>query len=328
MNRDGHLDLVVTELLRTKLYFGAGDGTFTDSGWAPEAPTVPMPDGRKRVLEPYAAIFDATGNGKVDVLHAGTFYRWHQKRGEMVRIKNAVELPNADASPCDYDRDGLVEVYLVNCEKYAEKEARNENVWFDDERTNGRANMLFRNLGGGRFKNVTKQANASPGFGRTFATNWFYANDDEWPDLFGANEFGRNVFLINQGDGTFREADDVDPVFGGFSMGVSSRDMDGDGRADLYVSNMYSKAGQRVYHQLDLEVYPDSARRMFMASVMGNRLYTAGADLTFENPSAYSGGYAVGWGFSGALFDVDLDGWLDGYAPCGYISVDRTKPDG
>ena len=328
VDHDTHLDLLVTEMLRTRLYLGNGDGTFTANDWKPRAPMVKLPNGQARVLEPYATIFDADGNGKVDVLHAGTLYTWSDKRNEMVRLRTDAKLPNADASLCDYDRDGLVDLYFVNSGKFPKKEDRRENVFFDDERTNGRANQLFRNMGGGRFKNVTKAAHASPGFGRTFATTWFYANDDDWPDLFGANEFGRNVFLINQGDGSFREVDDVDPVFGGFSMGVTSGDMDGDGRADLYVSNMYSKAGQRVYHHLDLDIYPENARRMFVASVTGNRLYSSRGDLTFEDARAYAGGYAVGWGFSGAMFDFDLDGWLDVYAPCGYISVDRTKPDG
>ena len=67
---------------------------------------------------------------------------------------------------------------------------------------------------------------------------------------------------------------------------------------------------------------------MFIASVTGNRVYRSRGDLTFENLSASSGGYAVGWGFSGATFDADLDGWLDLYAPCGYISLDPDKPDG
>lgn len=325
VNGDGHLDLLVTELLNSRLYWGQGDGSFTASGWEPEGPVIELPDGRKRVLEPYAAIFDATGNGKVDVLHAGKLYTWSAKRGEMVQLR-ATSLPNADASLCDYDRDGLVDIHFTNSGPYAKK--RQENMFFDDDKTNGRKNQLFKNLGGGRFQNVTRPSNASPSFGRTFTAVWFHANEDDWPDLFDANEFGRNDFLVNNGDGTFREVDDVDPVFGGFSMGATAGDMDGDGRVDLYLSNMYSKAGQRVYHHLDLSIYPENARRMFIASVTGNRLYHARGDLTFENTSAYAGGYAVGWGFSGAMFDVDLDGWLDLYAPCGYISIDRSKPDG
>ena len=328
INDDGHLDLFVTEILKSDLYFGNGDGTFRDSGWHPPSPMERDSEGRTRVLEPYAAIFDATGNGRPDIYYGGQIFTWSWKRKEIVGVKMPELLPNADPSLCDYDRDGLVDLYFINSGRMAREEDRRQKVWFDDDRVNGRANQLFRNLGGGRFEDVTESANASPGFGRTFATTWFYANDDEWPDLFGANEFGRNVFLVNEGDGTFREVDDVDDVFGGFSMGVTSGDMDGDGRADLYVSNMYSKAGQRVYHHLDLEIYPESAQRMFNASVTGNRLYRSLGDLEFENTSAYAGGYAVGWGFSGAMFDVDLDGWLDLYAPCGYISIDATKPDG
>jgi len=338
VNRDDHLDLLVTEILKptpgmkdvgstTRLYFGRGDGTFHDSGWRPAPPHVRFKNGTVQPFVPYASIFDATGNGKVDVLHAGLLWTWSKKAGEMIRLDNS-PLPNGDATLGDYDRDGLVDLFFVNTGPEAPKERRKENVFFDDERTNGRGNQLFRNLGAGKFQDVTAASGASPEHGRAFAAVWLYANDDAWPDLFAANEFGKNVFLVNQGDGTFVEADDVDDVFGGFSMGVTSGDMDGDGRADLYVSNMYSKAGQRVYGHLDLDIYPEDARRMFLASVTGNRLYRSNGDLSFGDATAYTGGYAVGWGFSGAMFDVDLDGWLDVYAPCGYISVDPNKPDG
>ena len=111
-------------------------------------------------------------------------------------------------------------------------------------------------------------------------------------------------------------------------MGVASGDIDGDGAIDLYVSNMYSKAGQRVFSHLDLSIYPQSARRMFMSSVMGNRYYRSVGDLTFEDRSVAGGVHAVGWGWSGALADFDLDGWLDVYAPCGHTSVNAARPDG
>jgi hypothetical protein len=328
VDADGHLDLLLTEMLRSYLYLGDGTGKFRDSGWTPPAPIMPVGD-KQRVFEPYGAIFDATGDGRLDVLHAGMLFTWNAAEKRMKRVPGATQLPNADATLCDYDRDGLVDLYFVNSGRKAPRKLRPDaHLWFDDERVSGRANQLLRNLGRGQFEDVTASARAAAGFGRTFAATWFYADGDDWPDVFGANEFGKNQFLVSNGDGTFREAADVDPVFGGFSMGVSSGDVDGDGRSDLYVSNMYSKAGQRVYHQLDLSIYPESARNMFIASVTGNRLYRSRGDLTFENTSAYSGGYAVGWGFSGAILDADLDGWLDLYAPCGYISIDPNKPDG
>ena len=37
---------------------------------------------------------------------------------------------------------------------------------------------------------------------------------------------------------------------------------------------------------------------------------------------------AVGWAYGAALVDLDNDGWLDLYACSGFVSHDRTRPDG
>lgn len=319
VNADGALDLIVTEReKRSWLYLGLGTGIFRDSGWNPPVHKMDLM---------HVAIFDATGDGRTNVLHGGVLYGWDDKANTLAPVPGASRIPNADPSLCDYDRDGLTDVYL----RYAGAAApgRGPRAFFDNDRITGRQNLLYRNRGGGRFTDVTAATGTSGGYGRTFASAWFYANDDPWPDLFCANEFGRNAYLINRGDGTFEDKPDVDPQFGGFSMGLSTGDLDGDGKTDLYVSNMYSKAGHRIYHHLDLNLYPESVRNMFMASVTGNRMYLRrGEGDTFEELSVPAGVNAVGWGWSGAVADFNLDGWLDIYAPCGHTSADASKPDG
>ncbi len=314
---DGVTDLIVTdEGRRTPLYLGRGNGTFRKSAWR----------GPKAAERTEVAIFDATGDGRVDVLLGGELLTWNAATEMLEPVPGATRLPNGGACVADYDADGRLDVYLVDVGKrYTGPRSK---AFFDDERITGRRNLLFRGLGGGRFEDVTDRMNASGAFGRTFAAVWLHANDDDRPDLFCANEFGRNAFLVSQPDGTFADMPEIDHEFGGFSMGVAAGDIDGDLKTDLYVSNMYSKAGHRIYHHLDLAVYPENVRKMFMASVAGNRYYRARGDLTFEERGGVAGINAVGWGWSGALADFDLDGRLDVYAPCGHTSVDRDKPDG
>ena len=96
-----------------------------------------------------------------------------------------------------------------------------------------------------KFEDVTEASNAKGNGAWTFAAVWFDANSDGWPDMMTACELGMNAFLINNGDGTFREVDLPDG-FGGFSMGITVGDFDNDGRPDPYVANMYSKAGERI----------------------------------------------------------------------------------
>ena len=64
--------------------------------------------------------------------------------------------------------------------------------------TNGGRNVLYRNLGGNRFEDVTEQA------GLTF-TGWSLAagaadlDNDGWPDLYIANDFGADELYFNTG---------------------------------------------------------------------------------------------------------------------------------
>lgn len=325
VDQDGHLDLVLTEMGRGALYLGRGDGSFSGPAW--ESPKFEVVSGA--VTEwtvPFAAIFDATADGAPEVLFGGKLYRWDGGQRTLVPLPEATPLPNADAALCDFDRDGRTDLYFLNAGVgYNDTGTKG---FFDNERIYGNGNLLYRNLGGGKFEDVTDRANASPQRARAFAATWLYANADPWPDLFVANEFGRNLFLIGRENGVFEEVDDIDREFGGFSMGVTSGDLDEDGDVDIYVANMYSKAGHRIFHHLPLEVYPLEVRHMFVASVTGNRLYRARGDLTFEELGAQAGVNAVGWGWSGAMSDFDLDGRLDLYAPAGYNSSDPTKPDG
>ena len=324
VNGDDHLDVLVTDMLHAFVYLGTGDGSFKTVDWKPE----PFEHSTltEHVNRLFGAIFDATGDGNNEVLCGGLFYKWDENQQTLVLLEGAMRVPNVDLALGDYDRDGLTDMYLMNCGPAPPTiEFRS---FFDEERIKGLANILYRNRGDGQFEDVTIAANASPAHGRGYSTVFFHANDDLYPDMLVFNEFGRNCFLVNQGDGTFREEAEIDRTFGGFSMGACSGDIDGDGRTDIYVSNMYSKAGHRIFHHLDMNLYPEEARPMFMSSINGNRLYRARGDLTFDDLGKRSGVNSAGWGWSGAMADFDLNGWLDIYAPCGHRSVDRGKPDG
>ena len=62
-----------------------------------------------------------------------------------------------------------------------------------------------------------------------------------------ANDFGRNVHLRNCGDGTFEDISKESAIADfATSMGVTSGDVNNDGRPDFYVANMFSKMGRRI----------------------------------------------------------------------------------
>ena len=105
----------------------------------------------------------------------------------------------------------------------------------------------------------------------------------------------------------------------GFSMGATWGDYDLDGRQDLYVSTMFSKAGRRVTeHMSGLDA-------RFRVAAEGNLLYRNAGDSTFEKvsglkPPALEVAQAD-WSWGGQFTDVNNDGRLDLYVSSGFYTA-------
>ena len=97
----------------------------------------------------------------------------------------------------DYDRDGKVDLYLC-CYVYfqSEDQYRYPKPYYDAQ--NGPPNFLFRNRGEW-FEDVTAEVGLSQNNNRySFAPAWCDFDGDGWPDLYVANDFGRNNFYRNR----------------------------------------------------------------------------------------------------------------------------------
>ncbi len=233
----------------------------------------------------------------------------------------------------DFDCDGLLDLYLLYQHPYGDslryRQLPKRVGWIGDHSSGGE-NQLWRNLGNGKFVEVTRPSRAGGGYRHTFAASWFFADDDHYPDLYIANDLGRNTLLRNRQDGTFEDIT-VSTTTGDFatSMGVATGDVDNDGLAEIYVANMYSKMGRRIITQVSDTDYPEGIYEQIKGSCAGNRLYQRepGAS-SFQDIGEQHGVYGVGWAYAPTFADFDNDGWLDMYATTGFLSFDRTKPDG
>ncbi len=230
----------------------------------------------------------------------------------------------------DYDADGDCDLYVLY--QTGKDVGPGATQWVGEE-NNGGTNVLWRNDGAGHFTDVTEQSGAAGGARRSFAAAWLYADDDAILDLYVANDFGDNVLLRGRGDGSFEDMT-ASGLIADFatSMGVTAGDLDNDGRTELYVANMFSKMGRRVLAHVGPEDYPPGLYDALLGSCAGNRLYRlrppSAEDAGYDEVSSALGVNGVGWAYAPAMLDIDGDGFLDLYAATGFMSNERSKPDG
>lgn len=316
-DRDGYLDVLVVDAVKTALYRGGPGGKFTDV-----TASVGLPAGG---TDRAACWVDLDGDGWDDLILGTRVYRNVEgtKFADYTARTNLPLTANVSAIvPADFDRDGKVDLYFTST-------AQPGNMsWLEGVGGDGQGNRLVRNLGGWRFEDVTKKSGTHGGYRSTFTAAWLDANDDGWPDLHVPNEFGDGVLFINQHDGTFKPQPLADHPVDFGTMGLAAGDFNNDGQIDLYCANMYSKAGTRVIGNLKPDAYPPAVMTKLKRFVAGSELHLNRGGASFTQIAAEKQIAAVGWAYGPALADFDGDGFLDIYATAGYISRDRRKPDG
>ncbi|YCM43502.1 VCBS repeat-containing protein [Verrucomicrobiaceae bacterium 227] len=183
----------------------------------------------------------------------------------------------------------------------------------------GPPNVLLINRGGGQFSPAPKD-HVLHLWKNSLQAVWSDFDEDGDPDLYVANDFASDHLFRNDGGKGFTDVTSEAGVNAyGFAMGASFGDYDQDGRQDLYVTNMFSKAGRRILSKFD-GIDPD-----YLNSVNGNVLYRFGENGAFSVVSSLEPpGLMVaeaGWSWGGQFSDFDNDGDLDIYAMSGYFTA-------
>ncbi len=334
---DGWYDLYFADGASARLYRNQGDGTFADT-----TAVAGLPIDLHGIN--VALFLDLDNDGDKD-LFLGRFtgpnllFR-NEGGGTFTDVSANTDLGRnfvVVATAADYDLDGDLDLYIG---RYLDPRINLPTTLFYTRNSEG--NSLLRNDGDLRFTDVTEEAGVRDG-GLSLGVTWGDYDEDGDPDLYVANDFGRNALLRNEGDGTFSDvAAESDAIDFGFGMSASFGDVDNDGDLDLYVSNVHS--GQRWYGQAttlyqylinsiklgtileDLPTY----REIFSYTggdwaeygdnfVKGNSLllndggkFTDVAEIAGVNP--------FGWYWSSTFFDYDNDGRQDIYAANGWIT--------
>ncbi len=292
------------------LYRNRGDGTFEDV--APGAGLAHLNrrgegvsmgsvwgdfdnDGREDILVyryGYLALLrNLDGRRFQDVTIAAGLRRWVNSNG-------AIWL--------DYDRDGLLDLYVT---AYFRDEIDLWNLGTTrimhnsfEFANNGGRNLLFRNRGG-TFEDVTD----AMGVG---STRWTMAaasadfNDDGWPDIYLANDYGPEELFLNDRGERFvlsRAGLESESKSG---MSVSLGDAFNRGRLDVFVTNISERGYLFQNNNLRLNQMVEKGR------------FSNVADAVVAD---------AGWGWGAQFGDLNNDGTNELFVANGFISADRGK---
>ena len=347
INNDGLADIYLTgNMVANKLYLNKGNFQFEDisksagiEGNKPWSTGVVMVDiNQDGLLDIYVSnAGNLKGNNHDNDLYINN--------GDLTFTEKAAEFNLAKtgfsthASFFDYDKDGDLDAYILNNSNipvsslgYAEQRDKRAQDWENVPQIfRGVGDMLLRN-DNGKFVDVSEQAGiygSLIGFGLGVMVTDM--NGDLYPDIYVSNDFyERDYLYINNQDGTFKE--DITNWTSHLSlsaMGVDIADINNDGNADIFITDMLPEADQRVKSVMEFEgynVFKLKQSKDFSQQYIQNTLQLNNGNSTFSEVAYHSGVAKTDWSWAGLLFDMDNDGNRDIFITNG-INHDLTDLD-
>jgi len=207
----------------------------------------------------------------------------------------------------DYDNDGLLDLIVTNYTVWTPQ--TDKQCFMDQEHPEycsptiykSVASRLYRNLGKGKFEDVTDASGFGKALGKGMGISIADFNGDGLMDVFIANDTEPNFLFINRGNGTFKESGlelgvaynmQGDSVSG---MGCDAKDFDNDGWVDI------------VYNDLAGQVY----------GLLKNEGGKSFVDATWTSKMGPLSRNLSGWSIG--FVDYDNDGWKDIYSANGDV---------
>jgi len=209
----------------------------------------------------------------------------------------------------DFNNDGLLDIFIggyfredlhldsLNTTKIMPESFRYAN--------NGGRNFLLKNMGNGKFEDVTEQ------YGLT-STKWTLAaaaadfNGDGFPELYIANDYNVDEFYLNDNGHRFEEKGSLAGIgrIPKSGMNASFGDINNDGNIGVYTTNITEKG----------------------ILIQGNNYWQPNSenmkdDPAFVNLAQISGIENAGWSYGAQFGDLNNDGYMDLYVANGFISA-------
>ncbi|MBD2751975.1 VCBS repeat-containing protein [Spirosoma validum] len=346
INNDGLPDLFLTSNFENnKLYLNKGGMKFDD---------VTQKAGilSKKFWSTGVTFADVNGDGLMDIYVCNSGSR--DARGNQLYINQGVQKQGSGpgvptfiekakeyglddggfsthAAFFDYDRDGDLDMYLLNNSFTPMDRLAYANVRETRDKLGG--DKLFRNEGPGKkFTDVSAKAGiygSLIGFGLGITIG--DVNNDNWLDIYISNDFyERDYLYINQKNGTFKE--DIENQMGHISlasMGADIADVNNDGNLDIFVTDMMPDDDYRLKTTTSFESYELGQlkeSRDFHYQDSRNMLHLNNGNGTFSEIGRMSGTSATDWSWGALLFDMDMDGKKDVFVANGILK-DLTDQD-
>lgn len=289
-----------------RLYHNNGNGTFTD---------VTTHAGLD--IEMYGmgvAVGDYNNDGFPDILITcvgqNRLFR-NTGKGTFIDVTNTSGLGKREGFSTsalwfDYDRDGLLDLFVCNYVKWSPEHDvfcsldGKHKSYCTPEAYRGATCWLFHNKGDGTFEDVTAASGVFDSSSKSLGVALFDHNHDGWPDLLVANDTQPNKLYRNQHNGTFKDA----AVEAGLAfssegkaragMGVDVADFDNSGTPGVAITNFDNE--MIGLYRMSGKSFEDIAPQSGVGIASRNSL-----------------------GFGCAFLDVNLDGWLDFIVANGHI---------
>ncbi|MEZ4874421.1 MAG: VCBS repeat-containing protein [Flavobacteriaceae bacterium] len=337
IDNDGLIDLYfVSNMGPNKLYKNKGNLQFEDI-------TVASKTEDYNGFSTGVSMWDANNDGWLDiyVCKAGSLNNDNARRnllfinnqnGTFTESAKAYGLDDpgytTQAYPIDYDRDGDMDLYIVN-HRYDFKNNNLIDATIQRQIEETTSDQLYRN-DGGSFTKVTGQAGVySKTWGLSAVVSDF--NNDGWEDIYVANDFMEPDFLyINQKNGTFRnEINSRMSHISNFSMGTDFADLNNDLYNDLVSLDMVSESHERSKENMASMSTPNFLKMVeigYHHQYMTNTLHWGDAYGKYRESAQLSGISKTDWSWAPLLADFDNDGFKDIFVANG-VDRDYTNQD-
>ena len=350
LNKDGLADLFFCgNMVDNKLYLNKGNFEFEDI-------TQKANIASKNVWSSGVSFADVNGDGWLDIYvcksgKPGGALRHNElfinqgldKNGDLQFVEQAKVYGIADeglsahAAFFDYDKDGDLDMYLLNNSlrpvggfdiRPGLREVRDPfggNKLYRNELINASA-ASASSAGSTKapsFTDVSEQAgiygsNIGYGLGVTIGD----VNKDGWQDLHISNDFfERDYLYINQQNGTFKEdlVNQINEISMG-SMGADMADMNNDGYPEIFVTDMLPETEDRYKSKMSFDnwnKYQLNVENGYHHQFTRNVLQLNNKNGTFSEIGRMAGVHATDWSWSALLADLNNDGHKDIYVTNG-----------